>query len=163
MRVVQVGLWAGSEGLRRLLEIPAANLGGALVPFTHPGQLPWPRLELLVIAPGARAWAGADAIRCPLVLLPGTAWRLARPLRTARAVSYGSSPRDTLALSSRRGDRLCAALQRQLTTVSGQTVEEQELVLPLPWGMEPADALAAAGALLLLDAAPERLAGLMGG
>lgn len=153
----QIGLWAPSELLYRRLEVPVGNLDGNPVPFQHPGQLPWPKLDLLVIAPEARSWAGADAIRCPLVLLPGTAWRLARPLRTARAVSYGPSPRDTLTLSSQRGDRLCAAVQRELTTVSGQTVEEQELVLPLPWGMDPVEVLAAAGTLLLLDADPERL------
>lgn len=153
----QIGLWAASKALCRRLEAPVGNLDGALAPFQHPGQLLWPKLDLLVIAPEARSWAGADAIRCPLVLLPGTAWRLARPLRTARAVSYGPSLRDTLTLSSRRGDRLCAAVQRELITVSGQTVEEQELVLPLPRGMDPMEALTAAGTLLLLDADPERL------
>ena len=77
----------------------------------------------------------------------------------ASAVSYGSSPRDSLTISSREGDRLWAALQRELVTLGGQVVERQEFPLPLgPDGRAMSD-LAVAGALLLLGVPPEELEG----
>ena len=74
-------------------------------------------------------------------------------------MSYGASPRDSLTISSREGDRLWAALQRELVTVGGQVVERQEFPLTLPPGTKELSALAAAGALLLLGVPPEALEG----
>lgn len=68
-------------------------------------------------------------------------------------------PRDSLTISSREGDRLWAALQRELVTLGGQVVERQEFPLPLgPDGRAMSD-LAVAGALLLLGVPPEELEG----
>ena len=104
---------------------------------------------LLVVSPQAAA-EGAE--------LPG-ACRMLEGLRAASAVSYGSSPRDSLTISSREGDRLWAALQRELVTLGGQVVERQEFPLPLgPDGRAMSD-LAVAGALLLLGVPPEELEG----
>ena len=66
-------------------------------------------------------------------------------------MSYGTSPRDTLTLSSLEGGQICLALQRELVTLTGQVVEQQELVLPFPRDAAPLPFLATAGALLLLD------------
>lgn len=74
---------------------------------------------------------------CRTVLLPGGAGPLARALRTGQAVSYGTSPRDTLTFSSLEGDRICLALQRELVTLQGTVVEQQEMVLPFPAGSLP--------------------------
>ena len=79
------------------------------------------------------------------------------PPRAASAVSYGASPRDSLTISSREGNTLWAALQRELVTVDGQVVERQEFPLTLEPEVGELPALAAAGALLLLGVPPEEL------
>ena len=94
---------------------------------------------------------------CRTVLLPGDAGGLLAGLRAASAVSYGTSPRDSLTISSRERGRLWAALQRELVTVDGQVVERQEFPLALEPGREELPALAVAGALLLLGVPPEAL------
>lgn len=110
-----------------------------------------------MISPEAVGWAGAGQIHAGTVLLSGAAGPLARALRTERAVSYGTSARDTLTLSSLEGDQICVAIQRDIVTVSGAVVERQELVLPFPPGRSPLPWLCAVGALLLMDVPPERL------
>lgn len=114
---------------------------------------------LLVVSPRAAAEGARLPGACRTILLPGDAGRLLKGLRAASAVSYGSSPRDSLTISSREGDRLWAALQRELVTLGGQVVERQEFPLPLgPEGRAMSD-LAVAGALLLLGVPPEELEG----
>ncbi|MCI9158545.1 MAG: hypothetical protein HFF55_06045 [Lawsonibacter sp.] len=115
---------------------------------------------LLVVSPRAAAEGAPLPSRCRTVLLPGEMGERAVPLHAASAVSYGVSPRDSLTISSREGDTLWAALQRELVTVEGQVVERQEFPLPLPPGAGELTALAAAGALLLLGVPPEGLSGL---
>lgn len=107
--------------------------------------------------PRRAGWAGAGAVDCRTVLLPGGAGPLARALRTGQAVSYGTSPRDTLTFSSLEGDRICLALQRELVTLQGTVVEQQEMVLPFPPEASPLPFLATAGTLLLLGMPPEQL------
>ena len=60
-------------------------------------------------------------------------------------------------ISSRTGDRLWVALQRELVTVQGQVVERQEFPWRLSPGASPQAALAVAGALLLLGIPPEQI------
>ena len=114
---------------------------------------------LLVVSPQAAAEGAELPGTCRTILLPGDAGRMLEGLRAASAVSYGSSPRDSLTISSREGDRLWAALQRELVTLGGQVVERQEFPLPLgPDGRAMSDR-AVAGALLLLGVPPEELEG----
>ncbi len=156
---VRVGIWEQDEGVAAAVSAALAERGAAVRTGRHPAELaPWP-LELLAVAPGARGWAGAGAVRCRTVLLPGSAGPLARALLASQAVSYGTSPRDTLTFSSLEGDRLCLAVQRELVPLAGAVVEQQELVLPLPTGASPLPLLAAAGVLLLSGVPPEELAG----
>ena len=49
------------------------------------------------------------------------------------------------------------ALQRELVTLEGTVVEQQELVLPFPLEESPLPFLAVAGTLLLLGVPPEEL------
>lgn len=110
---------------------------------------------LVVVSPRAAAGGYPLPGRCRTVLLPG-GMTGALP-RAASAVSYGVSPRDSLTISSREGDILWAALQRELVTVDGRVVDRQEFPLRLAPGQEELTALAAAGALLLLGVSPEEL------
>ena len=75
----------------------------------------------------------------------------------ASAVSYGNGPRDSITVSSREAGRLWVAIQRDLVTVEGRVVEQQEFSLLAP--EDEGAALAVAGALLLLGAPPDRLEG----
>ena len=137
-----------SEGIRRAVLAGLEAWGGPRV-----GDGP----SLLVISPRA---AGSGPLRvppCRAVLLPGEGRRELGELQAASAVSYGLSPRDSLTLSSREGERLWCALQRELVTLDGAVVERQEFPVLPPPGLEPLSALAAAGALLLLGVPPERL------
>lgn len=112
---------------------------------------------LLVVSPGAAAKRAPLPGACRTVLLPGQAGGLAEGLRAASAVSYGPSPRDSLTISSREGDKLLVALQRELVTMDGRVVERQEFPVVLPTGAGELPTLAAAGALLLLGVPPEEL------
>ena len=113
---------------------------------------------LLVVSPKAAEQGIPLPRQCRTVLLPGEMG--GAPLQAASAVSYGVSPRDSLTISSREGELLWAALQRELVTVDGQVVERQEFPLALEPGEGELAALAAAGALLLLGVPPEGLSGL---
>ena len=110
---------------------------------------------LLVVSPQAAARGIPLPRQCRTVLLPGG--MRGTPPQAASAVSYGSSPRDSLTISSREGDTLWAALQRELVTVDGRVVERQEFPVSLAPGEDELSALAAAGALLLLGLPPEKL------
>lgn len=153
----QVGIWEFNEGLLEAVRTRMLPDAARLRSGRHPAELAGEPLDLLAVAPGATGWAGAGAVECRAVLLPGAAGPLARALRTGQAVSYGTSPRDTLTFSSLEGDQICLALQRELVTLEGAVVEQQEMVLPFPVGASPLPFLALAGTLLLLGVPPEQL------
>lgn len=110
---------------------------------------------LLVVSPRAATRGLKLPQQCRTALLPGGMGGV--PPRAASAVSYGTSPRDSLTISSREGNTLWAALQRELVTVDGHVVERQEFPLTLGDGENELSALAAVGALLLLGVPPEKL------
>lgn len=150
-----VGIWEPDETLSRGVTDQLARLGVRVVRGAHPGPLSAAPLDLLAAAPRATGWR--QTIRCPMILLPGPAGRLARRLEAVCAVSYGTSHRDTLTFSSLEGNRIGLAVQRELVTLDGQVVERQELPLSLPTGWAPPLLLAAAGVLLLSGLPPEAL------
>lgn len=110
---------------------------------------------LLVVSPRVATQGLKRPRICRTVLLPGGIGGV--PPQAASAVSYGVSPRDSLTISSREGDTLWAALQREVVTVTGRVVERQEFPLTLESETGELAALAAAGALILLDVPPEEL------
>lgn len=146
-RVIEAG-----EGIEGAILKKISDRGGVramCVSDSHPA--------LLVISPKAvcRKLAIPDA--CRTVLLPGHVSSVLGELRAASAVSYGTSFRDSLTLSSRKGERLLVALQRELVTVDGHVVERQEFPVRVPLGEPALPALAVTGALLLLGVPPEEL------
>lgn len=155
--MTRVGIWEKQESVSGAVRrsLGRAGDGIALVRGRHPAEFAGEPLDLLCIGPESAGWAGVRAAECGVLLLPGAAGPLARGLRCRSAVSYGTSPRDTLTFSSLEGDRICLALQRELVNLAGRVVERQEFVLPFPPGADPMAFLAAAGVLLLLGAEPE--------
>lgn len=146
-RVIEDG-----EGIERAILRALGKRGGTgevRVSARHP--------SLLVVSPEAAEKGLPLPERCRTVLLPGE-----RPprIQAASAVSYGLSPRDSLTVSSREGDTLWAALQREVVTVAGQVVERQEFSLAAPPGAGELSLLAAAGALLLMGVPAPELEGL---
>ncbi len=137
--------------------IEGAILSGLLARGGLKGRCSEAHPALLVVSPRAVRRGLPLPGACRTVLLPGDAGNVFEGLQAASAVSYGTSPRDSLTISSREGTHLWAALQRELITVDGQVVERQEFPLPLSPGKGALSSLAVAGALLLLGVPPEGL------
>ncbi|MFQ7450091.1 MAG: hypothetical protein ACLRNQ_00115 [Flavonifractor plautii] len=154
---MRVGIWERDEGIRTAVEAGLGELAAEVRAGRHPAELVSARLEPLTVSPAARGWVSAGAVPCGTVLAarhgraagPGPQRPPGRELRHL--------PRDTLTFSSLEGDRLCLAVQRELVTLGGAVVEQQELVLPFSTGASPLPFLAAAGTLLLLGVPPEEL------
>lgn len=125
------------EALARQL---VARFGPAVGADRKPG--------LLVVGPGVTALT--ERLVCGTVLLPGSQSRLLDQISARSAVSYGLSGRDTITMSSRRGNRLWVAVQRELVRLDGTVLERQELWVEMDKGMDTLHALALTGARLLL-------------
>lgn len=114
--------------------------------------------SLLVFSPKRAKAIGEAPLHCRYALLPGEAADMvSRFIYADCAVSYGMSSRDTITLSSIEEDKLSMAIQRELVTIGGKVVEQQEVQLHRSPEMLPETILAAAGALLLLGVPPEAL------
>lgn len=154
---MRVGIWERNEGICAAVRAGMGTAAAQLYCGSHPAEFAAAPLDLLCVSPGSSGWAGAGAVHCRTVLLPGTAGPLARALRCAQTVSYGTSPRDSLTFSSLEGGHISLALQRELVTLDGTVLEQQELILPFPQGGAPLPVLAAAGTLLLMGVPPQHL------
>lgn len=149
--MARIGIWEDGGDFSGVLE---GCLPVRPVLDRHPAAFSDGFFDLLLVAPSARAWAGAGAIRCRTALLPGAALPLVRVLKAESAVSYGVSPKNTLTISSLEGRQVCVALQREIITLAGSTLERQEFVLPFPPGEDPERFLGLTGARLLLTGSP---------
>lgn len=159
--VLQVGIWEQGEGIFRAVR-QAIQAGRppfpGLVSGRWLGEFSTMRLDLLAVSPAAaEAERTVGSAKCRCLLLPGEAGVLARQISAEYAVSYGTSPKDTLTFSSLEGDQISVALQRELVTLGGAVLDQQELVLPFPTGLSPMPYLAAMGVLLLIGVPPEEL------
>ena len=147
-----VGIWSGSDLLREHLLrrlVPQYRIIRAEAPAALADA------ALLIVAPDAENPPDSVLLRPRLALLPGWDAAPRRAVRAACAVSYGLGGQNTLTLSSMVGGTVSVALQRELLTLSGRTVERQEWVLPRERDMDTADRfLCLVGALLLLDCEP---------
>lgn len=160
--MLRVGIWERGEGIFRAVW-SAVRAGRPPFPELLSGR--WlgefsaAKLDLLAVSPAAAVGKAAGSAACRCLLLPGEAGPLARQISAEYAVSYGTSPKDTLTFSSLEGDKIVLCLQRELVTLEGTVVEQQELALPFGAGLSPLPWLAAVGVLLLLGIPPEELMG----
>lgn len=149
----QIGVWERDEGLAERVSRLAEHRSALVRACRHPALLAGLALDLLVVSPGATGWAGAAALMCRTALLPGGLSALTRSLPADTVLSYGSSSRNTLTLSSLKELQASVAVQREFISLDGRAVERQELVLPYD-GRSPDLFLAEAGAALLLGQLP---------
>ncbi len=160
--MLRIGIWERGEGMFRAVR-SAVRAGKPPYPDLASGrwlgEFSTMPLDLLAASPAAAEGRPAGSAKCRCLLLPGEAGVLARQISAEYAVSYGTSPKDTLTFSSLEGDGICVALQRELVTLDGAVLDQQELVLPFPQGLSPLPYLAAVGVLLLIGASPEELMG----
>lgn len=154
--MVTVEVWERGKRLSGLLRqlLPGEMREGLrIVPAGElPGEM---RPDLVVLAPCWRGGGEGGICRC--LLSPGSVGGLTGRFSAGWVVSYGLDRRDTLTLSAMEGGRLCVALQRELVTLDGTTVEGQERPLSNGMGLSPAEALACVGVQLLLGVPPERV------
>jgi len=148
----RIGIWEDQPFFSTAL---SAILPSPPVIGRHPAAFSGGAFDLMLIAPSASGWAGAGSISCRTALLPGTALPLTRILQADSAVSYGTSSRDTLTVSSLEQNQISVALQREILTLSGQMLEQQEFVLSVPEHTDPLSFLALTGARLLLTGRPK--------
>ena len=114
--------------------------------------------DLLLVAPD---WRGPlpPGLTCRALLWPGRLGPLTEALEAGWVVSYGLTPRDSLTLSSLGRESVCLALQREVVTLAGRSLEPQEVPLRGFAGVAPELTLAWAGVLLLVGVPPEKLSG----
>ena len=158
----RVGILEGSrEGqAAALLDAPISFSGITLIAAQVAEQLPG-ALDLLAISPRCGVEEGEPLPTCRLLLLPGDRSTLIRRLRADCVMSYGTSPKDSLTLSSVGEHRLTLSIQRDLVTLTGGTVERQEVSLSPGSGRQPMGLLFRSGLLLLLGILPEQLPDLL--
>ena len=149
----QIGVWERDEGLADRVSALVRGVPALVRACRHPALLAGTPMDLLVVSPGATGWAGAPGDNCRMALLPGGRSALTRLLPAGTVLSYGSSSRNTLTLSSLDEQRASVAVQWEFVSLDGHAVERQELVIPRD-GCSPDLLLAQAGAALLLGKLP---------
>lgn len=152
----QIGVWEQGEGLAERVTALAEGQHALVRACSHPALLAGIGLDLLVVSPGATGWAGALALSCHTALLPGGLSALTRALPAGSILSYGPSGRNTITLSGLNDGLAAVAVMREFPSLSGRSVERQELVLPFDGTVSPDLFLAQVGAALLLDRLPMR-------
>ena len=111
----------------------------------------------LVAAPGMMG-EPSPTLRCNALLVPWEtpAESVAR-IPSDWVVSYGMGVRDSITVSSLAPDYAQLALQRELVTLGGVVLEQQEIPIQLPPDTGHSAAMALYGALLMLGVPPEAL------
>lgn len=130
----------------RLTSLPAA---ADLMAVEH--------LDLLAVAPGADLAPSAPLPSCRLLLLPGTEGALLRHCKAACVMSYGGASKNSLTLSSLEVGQVSIAIQRELPTLTGGSIDRQELVFPLAPDQEALSLLFRVGLFLVLGVSVDEL------
>lgn len=152
MTMHRIGLLDGGAGCAGLL---SRALPPGLWACCHPARSGGV-YDLLLVAPD---WRGhlPPGLTCRALLWPGRLGPLTEALEAGWVVSYGLTPRDSLTLSSLGRESVCLALQREVVTLAGRSLEPQEVPLRGFAGAAPELTLAWAGVLLLVGVPPEKL------
>jgi hypothetical protein len=116
--------------------------------------------HLLVVSPDLPSGTGLNKRKippCRVLLVPGRLGKLAGEISAHWAVSYGTSPQDSLSLTCLNQDTIGLALQREVVTLTGQRLDRQEFFLPRQGHTSPGPVLACAGVQLLLGVEPKEV------
>jgi hypothetical protein len=149
------------ETLDEILPKPCRESVNILTSDTAEGLQSQAPLELLAIFPD-RSVREVNALpACRLLLLPGTEASLIGRCKATCAMSYGVSSKDSLTISSMEANQISVAVQRELVTVTGGTVEQQELILGIREDKALLPLLAFVGLLLVLGVPAEELPALL--
>ena len=119
------------------------------------------KLDLLAVYPGTRVATKEQLPSCHLLLLPGSEAVCVQQCEASCAMSYGTSSKDSLTVSSMEDQHIALAVQRELVTLTGGTVDRQELILSVRDGSHPMPLLFWAGLLLVLGSSPDELPALI--
>ena len=94
---------------------------------------------------------------CKILLIPDTAPQLLGFYDADCVVSYGLSEKSTISPSSISEYETVVSLQRELPTLDGEIIEQQEILLRRPDGISVESFLAIAGLFLINGVPPEKL------
>jgi len=87
--------------------------------------------DIFVAPPGLKNISGGEKIACRSAVLCGEdASTLSEYIVSERIVTYGMSPKDTLTVSS-AVDNVTIALQREIIALTDETIEMQEVRIPM--------------------------------
>lgn len=121
--------------------------------FAHLGDN---RYDLLIVSPKSQCRA-EKIVDSKCILLPGDLLDGHGEITSEYAISYGMSPRETITVSSLSQEGAVISLQRELVTLAGEVLEQQELPkIPL-MNASPEHVMTIAGALLLAGVPPENI------
>lgn len=95
--------------------------------------------------------------KCKILFIPDTAAALLQSYQAESVVSYGLSDKSTLTPSSISEHETVISIQRELPTIDGDLLEQQEIALKRPEDMPVEKFLAVVGALLITGIPPEKL------
>ena len=139
-------------------ERPALDLPPPVEWVSSPHALPSESEILPCLAVGPGPWDGIILPASRLLLLPGEVSNLLQQCTASCVMSYGISSKDSITLSSMDEDGLCSlAIQRELITRSGGSVERQEVVLRPPKALPPLSLLFYVGLLPFAGTAADDL------
>jgi len=96
-------------------------------------------------------------LSCRVLLLPGDGQTVASQIPSKWAVSFGLSSKDSITLSSLTRDSALLSLQRELVTLDGFVIEQQEIPIVIPRATSAPGLMAFYGSLLLLGVSPKEL------
>ena len=115
--------------------------------------------DLFVVTASDVSGTPPPDLHCRALLVSGDGQaKAALHIPSQWVVSFGLSGKDSITVSSLEPDCAVIALLRELVTLNGLVLEQQELPLPIPWAAEAAELMVFYGSLLLLGVPPEDLA-----
>ena len=114
--------------------------------------------DLFLATSSADAFDPSPGLHCDVLLASCDASsEVFSQISSGWVASFGMGTRDSITVSSLEPDFAQLALQRELVTLDGVVLDQQEIPIALPPYTGPSAAMALFGALLLLGVPPEVL------